>query len=229
MTGPALYPPRTDEQIATDVRRVLVWDTRVEASDITVEVYDRIATLSGSVPSYGARTAAANDAWTTAGVNAVENLLEVSLPVVPPPPGDDVLRSNAEKVLMWYAELDANQIRVNVTDGVVTLHGTVPTHWEKTQAEQIVGGLAGVRRVRDELAVTPTERPADEAVADAVIAALDRNVLVDASRLDVVVEDGVVTLNGSVTSGAQHRVAYDAASRTAGVADVKDHLVVSVE
>ncbi len=218
---------RTDEEIKTDVVEELRWDTRVDASKVQVTVDGGVVTLSGTVPTYGARIAAATDTWSVLGVVRVDNNLTVELPTVPPIPSDDTIRSNAESSLEWNPDVDATNISVEVTAGAVTLRGTVPTHWEKTRAEDVVETLRGVVSVTNELAVVPTESFSDEAIAEDIVSAMERSVLVDAGRVDVTVSDGIVTLKGTVPSASARRAAYRAASRTAGVVNVRNELVVS--
>ena len=52
-----------DEQIKKAVVDMLYWDSRVDASDIHVEVTDGEVTLRGTVPSYATKEAALFDAW----------------------------------------------------------------------------------------------------------------------------------------------------------------------
>lgn len=217
---------RTDEEVKTSVVNELNWDTLVDASKVMVQVNNGIVTLTGTVPTNRARSAAGTDALSVLGVLEVENLLTVELPSVPAMPSDETIRSNAEDTLEWNAVVDAANIGVAVDGGVVTLTGTVPTHWEKTEAEEIVGVLRGVILVKNDLAVVPTEDVSDEIIAEEVVDALERNVLVDAEKVDVSVSRGTVTLQGEVPSGAARIAAFRAASRTAGVLFVQNNLKV---
>ncbi len=49
---------KTDSQIQQDVLRELKWDTRVEETDVGVEVDEAVVTLTGTVSSYAKRMAA---------------------------------------------------------------------------------------------------------------------------------------------------------------------------
>ncbi|MDT8408447.1 MAG: BON domain-containing protein [Wenzhouxiangellaceae bacterium] len=218
--------PMSDEEISTAVADELSWDSRVDASGIQVEVSDGIVTLSGSVPSQTDRTAASADAWGVAGVKQVSNLLAVKLPSEPPIPNDSVIRGNAENTLEWNPNIEAGDIGVSVDAGIVKLFGSVPTHWEKTEAETLVEALHGVTLVENELAVVPTREISDELIADDVIRALDRSAMVDVGAIDVTVRDGRVTLNGEVLNAAARMAAFRAASRTSGVISVENNLGV---
>ena len=217
---------RTDEEIKTAVVNELSWDTLVDASKISVRVDEGMVSLSGTVPTYRSRSAAETDALGILGVLGVENFLTVELPSVPPIPSDTSIRSNAESTLEWNAVLDETNVGIAVNNGIVTLTGTVPTHWEKTEAEELVSTLNGVISVKNELAVVPTEHISDEIIAEDVQAALERSVLVDAEKVDVTVVNGQVTLEGTVPSAAARMAADRIAGRTAGVLNVENNLTV---
>jgi osmotically-inducible protein OsmY len=78
--------------------------------------------------------------------------------------------------------------------GEVTLEGAVPTYWEKIKAEKISLEAAGSTRVINQLAVVPTRDYVDEAIAEDIIAAIDRNINIDAECVNVKVERSVVSL-----------------------------------
>jgi osmotically-inducible protein OsmY len=71
----------------------------------------------------------------------------------------------------------------------------------------------------------PTKKQSDAAIAEAIVAALNRNKWIDPNRIDVVVENGVVTLSGTVMNWAARRGANDIAAYTPGVVDIQDNLV----
>ena len=64
---------RTDSEIKKDVQRELAWDTRVDETDIGVQVRDGIVTLTGTVPSWAKRMAALQAAQRVAGVLDIAN------------------------------------------------------------------------------------------------------------------------------------------------------------
>ena len=59
---------------------------------------------------------------------------------------------------MEYLIPDDN-IKVQVSDGWVTLEGTVEWYYQKEAAERAVRYLRGVKGVINKIAVTPPERP----------------------------------------------------------------------
>ena len=69
----------------------------------------------------------------------------------------------------------------------------------------------------------------DEEILDAVRRRLYEDVWVDIDRIDVEVEDGVVTLRGEVDDFMEARYAWDDAWETEGVRGVINHLTVRVD
>jgi osmotically-inducible protein OsmY len=226
--SPTTNAVRSDEQIKVDVVDELRWDQRVDASRVKVTAIDGGVTLTGSVPTANARLAAGDAAWFVTGVKRVENQLLVELPQVDTMPDDAAIRSRVEQALAWSADLESSNLSVRVSAGVVTLEGTVPTHWEKTRAGQLARGMLGVIAVQNELAVVLSNDLEDEVIAEDIVAALERNVLIDAADVDVTVSLGTVTLAGSVPSAAARQTAEDVASRTLGVVAVRNELLVVV-
>lgn len=69
----------------------------------------------------------------------------------------------------------------------------------------------------------------DEDILDAVRRRLYEDVWVDIDRIDVEVEDGIVTLRGEVDDFMEARYAWDDAWETEGVRGVINHLTVRVD
>jgi hypothetical protein len=72
-------------------------------------------------------------------------------------------------------------------------------------------------------------RRSDERVREEVCDCMTDDPMLDASEITVQVSDGVVTLNGTVTSREQKRRAEDVAERISGVKDVANQLRVARE
>lgn len=215
---------RNDEEIKKDVIQRLTWDDRVEAAKIIVDVKDGKVKLTGSVPSYLARSAAYDDAWTVRGVFSVVDELSVSPPKAP---SDEEIRTRVKDRLTTSPAFETADIDVEVHNGIVKLKGTVDALWKRTSAETITEGLRGVVDVKNELAVVPTGDFVDEDIARRIINTLDRDVRVDAEDVTVNVRNGIVTLTGTVTDRHAREAAYEAALYTTGVKEIHDQLTLS--
>lgn len=217
----------TKEETKKRIVNQLFWDSRVDASEITVDFADGRVVLSGIVPSYIVRRAAESDAYIVEGVNRVENKIQVRYPTAAPQPSDSEIRANILNILSWDASIDAGDISVEVDNGVATLLGSVDTYWKKQRAEEQAIDIGGVTRVVNELTVVPTKRLMDQAIADDIVAALDRNALIDTEAVDVKVENGVVTLSGTVPNWNALQGAEEAATFTSGVVDIINNLIIA--
>ena len=133
---------------------------------------------------------------------------------------DEDVRNDVESEVRWDPDVDATDVVVTVRDGVVTLAGFVRSFSEKWEAESAAKRVAGVRGVTNGLETRlPAigERPDPEIARDAVNALLHE--LPDfAEDIQVVVSDGLLTLEGEVGS-RQNR--QDAAQAVRRVRDVK--------
>jgi len=218
---------RTDQEIKRDLIDELYWDYRVDASDVKAEVSDGKVTLTGTVPSYSARSAAAAAAWGIDGVGGVTNLLTVRFPPTYVVPTDAEIKTSAERTLAWNPDVYSADIDVTVSGGVVRLEGTADAYWKRWKAEDLVSNLNGVVDVENHLAVVPSENFIDRDIAQDIEAALERNQYINAENVTVKVEDGEVTLTGTVSSYYARGKACDAAAFTPGVLTVDNHIVVA--
>jgi osmotically-inducible protein OsmY len=216
----------TEQELSTRIKDQIYWDGRVNAADVGVNVEGGKAVLTGTVPSYRAKMAATEDAWTVAGIETVDNQLRVQYPPTVTVPPDAEITSNVKNSLVWDPDIDSTKIDVTVAEGIATLTGTVDAYWKKFQAENDAYWVTGVIDVVNEIGVVPTDQPIDEAIARDIEAALGRNINVNVEDVTVEVENGVVTLTGTVPTWAAWRAAYNTAIYTSGVVDVVDRLVI---
>jgi osmotically-inducible protein OsmY len=141
---------------------------------------------------------------------------------------DADIQDNVQHELRWDSRVDPADIGVAVTDGVVTLTGTVKSFAERTAAQQAALRVAGVRDLANDVLVQVPGHlvRTDADIAQAVRAALEWDVLVPSDLIQITVSEGVVTLMGAVESGQQVADAERAVGNLAGVQDVVSELVV---
>jgi osmotically-inducible protein OsmY len=212
----------TDLRLQDHVQQELRWDSRLDAADIGVAVQDGIVTLSGLVKTFAESNAAREAAFRVFGVRDVANDIHVKVP-------GSLTRTDAEiaqavrAALEWDITVPSDRIHSSVTEGVVTLIGTVDDWHEVAAAERAVSNLAGVQDVVSELLVHASV--VDSAVVQAEIEeALERRAEREAKRIAVNVHDGTVTVTGTVDSWAEKEAVLGAARGTHGVRVVADHL-----
>jgi osmotically-inducible protein OsmY len=141
-------------------------------------------------------------------------------------PTDAEISSNIENILLWQPNIDSTDINVIVENGWVILRGSVDALWKKARAEELVLGLSGVLGITNELAIVPTKDYADQAIAEDIESAMERNYTIDQNSVDVKVENGRVTLTGSVDSLAAFRRAQRIVQNTLGVVTVDNKLAI---
>jgi len=214
----------SDETIKKAVIDTLYWDSRVNASEVKVEVDNREVTLLGAVPSYSASEAALFDAYRVPGVTNVDNQMMVKFPQRVDVPSDKEIKSNIEVQLSWYDSTRNSDIEVYVEDGKVILKGHVDAYWKKFRAERLISDLIGIKEITNTLTVVPTKAIVDDVIADDIVKEINRNYIVNVNDVDVRVSDGVVTMSGTLSNRVECETALDIASKTFGVKDVVDRL-----
>ena len=216
----------TDAEVHRAVLRELDRDPRVEPTEVGVEVDDGVVTLSGTVTSSAKRLAAQEAAHRAAGALDVANRIEVT-------PASALVRTDTEiaravrRTLEWDAFVPDQRIESTVSNGWVTLEGEVDSWREREDAERAVRSLLGVRGVtnRIRLAGGPARGGTGEARA-AIQEALARHAERVASRIEVTVTDGKVTLTGRVGSWSEKQTALDGARSAPGIDLVEEQLTV---
>jgi osmotically-inducible protein OsmY len=214
---------KTDPQIQQQVLKELVWDPRVEETEVGVSVQHGVVTLSGTVTSWAKRMAAQEAAHRVAGV------LDVANDVIVKVPGgfgrsDTEIAHAVRNALEWDVFVPDKDIQSTASNGWVTLTGTVETVSEREDAARAVRNLTGVSGVENQITVRQP-RVAPERIRAAIEEALERRAEREARRIDVTVSpDGEVTLAGRVHSWAEREAVVASARYLRGVHTVRDHL-----
>lgn len=115
-------------------------------------------------------------------------------------------------------------IDIQVSDGTVTLNGTVGSLSHLRLAEALTWWTAGCQAVDNRLEVSPPEEDNDGELADAVLMVLEKDPLVHASQLLISIKDRIVTLDGYVASQEEKHLAVMDAWCVPGVEDVIDQI-----
>jgi osmotically-inducible protein OsmY len=215
---------KTDSQIKSDVLNELKWDSRVDETDVGVQVKEGIVTLVGSVDVYAKKIAAREAAHRVHGVLDVVDELQVKVARIGAPTDTDIARA-VRDALEWDAFVPDEKITSTVSLGIVTLEGVVPTWSQRADAERVVRGLAGVRGVINQLTVMAKAVDSSRIKAD-IEEALERQAEREARRIGVSVKDGVVMLTGRVRSWVEKDTIDRVVGFATGVRRVDDRLIV---
>ena len=113
---------------------------------------------------------------------------------------DTQLQSSVLAELKWRPSVDSAHIGVTADDGVVTLTGQVQHYTEKLAAENAAKDVLGVKGIANDIKVEPegSLKQSDKDIAAAAIGALKWDYEVPDGNVKVVVNDGWVTLDGTV-------------------------------
>ena len=136
---------------------------------------------------------------------------------------DTEIAQAVRHALEWDVFVPDDKITSSVSDGWVTLAGTVERWSQRRDAERAVRNLTGVKGVVNRITMTATQ-PVTQDVRKAIEQALERRAEREARRIRVDVHDGIATLTGPVHSWAERKSLVAAARFTPGVLDVEDHL-----
>ena len=141
---------------------------------------------------------------------------------------DSQLQQDVMAELKWEPAVHAEQIGVEVKNGVVTLDGEVSSFMEKWNAERAAQRVHGVKALAVEMKVKLSEFGTR---TDTDIAESARNILgwtnsLPADAVKVLVEGGWLTLSGDVEWQYQRQVAADCVRDLTGVIGVSNQIAV---
>ncbi|UEL25770.1 BON domain-containing protein [Pseudomonas fluorescens] len=141
---------------------------------------------------------------------------------------DKQLKNDILAELRWEPSVNAEQIGVEVKDGVVTLAGHVDSFVEKWAAEKAAKKVSGVRALAVEMDVKlPSLSQRNDAdIARSADSALEWTTYLPRNSIKIQVEGGWVTLDGDVEWEYQRRAALSAVRNLMGVKGINNNIVI---
>src|SRR6202046_2287462 len=135
---------------------------------------------------------------------------------------DSEIERDVKEELQWNPDLNATDIGVSVSKGVVTLTGFVKRYFDRVEAETAAKRVAGVVGVANDIEVRlPNfdERP-DPKIARDAVSVLRAQLPLSSEHIKVIVKNGEVILEGEVEWQIQKHAAENAVRRIKGVKNV---------
>lgn len=213
----------TDRELQQNVQNALDWEPSIESTEIGVSVDNGIVTLRGDVHSYAEKSAAERVALRVYGTKAVANDINIRL-ISRYERTDTEIAQAAVSALKWNTMVPADKVNLAVSNGWITLTGTVDWQYQRHAAERTVRDLMGVKGVTNNITLKPHVQAGD--VQSKIEAAFKRSAEIDARRVNVTASDGTIILSGNVRSWAERQEAERAAWAAPGVTRVEDRITV---
>ncbi|WP_313079926.1 molecular chaperone OsmY [Atlantibacter sp.] len=149
-----------DSAITAKVKAALVDDENIKSTDISVETDKKVVTLSGFVESQAQAEQAVKVAKGVEGVDSVSDKLHVrdgksesKTDSAKGYAGDAATTSEIKAKFLADDIVPSRKVKVETTDGVVQLSGTVESKAQSERAESIAKAIDGVKSVKNDLKV----------------------------------------------------------------------------
>lgn len=258
-----------DKQLAQQVQQQL--QKQLPQANIHVMASQGTITLHGSVQDQNQKQQAEQAAKNISGVKDVQNQINVGdFPALGYIPGQDRQRQQmgrqpggvsdavlAHQIAMQLQQqldtdqvvhvMDPQAIYIHVSQGTVTLHGSVQDQNQSQQAEQIIQNIRGVQNVQNELEVAGQQwqqqqmgqQTGQQPMGQQQMTASDRQLSQQVQQrlqqqlrqanINVMASQGTVTLQGSVQDQNQKQQAEQIARSIPGVQNVRNNITVGGE
>ncbi len=219
---------RYDSGIKAQVTQQLA--KKSDFRNLQASTEDGIVTLSGTVNLYQQKLDAAKKARKVDKVQGVRNLVAVSSSS---PDAD--LQANLQRKLHYdrigYDNL-FNFVDVSVKNGVATLNGETRTEIGRDSALALANSMPGVKDVVDNVKVAPVSG-FDDQIRIGAVRAIYRDPILGryagdpAKPIRIVVDNGKLSLYGTVATAADKQIAGMRANQVFGVFSVQNNLEVA--
>jgi hyperosmotically inducible periplasmic protein len=219
---------RYDDQIQTTVSQKLA--AKREFNNVKASVAEGIVTLTGSVDLYQGKLDAAKVARKAAHAQGVRNLVDVAGPNVPDAQLQEKLAKKLRYVRVGY-DITFDYFALGVKDGVVTVEGQDRTGLGRDEALFDIATTPGVKDVIDNVSLEPVSQFDDGLRLRALRVIYGDSVLskyaIDPARpIRIIVDNGHLTLYGSVDNKMDKEVAGIRANQLFGAFSVDNKLQV---
>jgi len=228
----AVFASSTDGQIE-DAAKASYNFRAVLDNHVKAKSDNGVVTLSGTVQDDDQKALAEDTVKNLPGVVAVVNNVKVASE--PAEHSDAWLAVKIRTDLLFHANVSATATKVDVSNGMVLLTGTVDSQAQKDLTEAYVKDIQGVVSVTNNLVVKDSQNgmssSASTSIDDASITSQVKFELLDhkstsAIKTKVTTKDGVVMISGEAANDAEKDLVTKLATGIRGVRSVDNEMTV---
>jgi osmotically-inducible protein OsmY len=214
---------RTDAELKNDVLAELAYEPGVNISDIGVRVQAGAVTLNGSVTSYREKWNAVSATKRVTGVCAIADDIGVKLSASLIRTDGEIAAAVANQI-SWPSPVPKGAVQVVVRDGWLTLEGELECGHQRSDVQNNVQFLTGVKGVTNLITIKSSVSTAK--VKNLIETAFERSALLDADQIEVETTGTAITLRGKVRNHAERDEAERVAWAAPGVSSVDNKIDV---
>ena len=227
-------PPRKDPDLQKQIWARVKQDPVLPSDIVNVVVLDGVVNLVGSVGSLAEKRSAVQDATVDGVLYVDDSSLRIdpeihdTLPVTDTVTGlgDASIAIHVRDSFFKDPRVNPSSVQILVENGTVILSGSVDDLAAQSAALSDTRNSVGVRRVVNQIQVSPPQNITDSQIKQGVRQVLTLDPLLKHGQVTTRVDDGVVTLSGTVPSGFERSFVEDDASRIAGVIAIDNRLKI---
>jgi osmotically-inducible protein OsmY len=207
-----------------EIKNRLAWNNEIDESQIDVSVTDGIATLKGCVSTYPEKVLAEIESSMVQGIDTVNNEIEVTSSEKEGEQSDTDVEEAMYCLLDANSEINPNDVKVFVKDGIISLEGKVNSLWKRNTIMKMASQIKGVNSIKNKILVRSSKKISDDKIRDLISESLRNSVRIDSENVKLKVKDGVVTVSGVVSAFVEYEAIIDIIISTNGVTEIENQL-----
>ena len=141
---------------------------------------------------------------------------------------DVTIKESILEEITWDNQVSVLDLDVQVEDGIVTLHGTVPNFNSRRRLEKDVLAIDGVKDITNNISIdfSGVAETSDDKIRDFIIELLEWNSLIPDLKIEIRVNDGFVKVEGSVDYLWKKDYVENIIAQVRSVKGIHNHLTV---
>jgi osmotically-inducible protein OsmY len=207
-----------------EIKNRLAWNNEIDESQIDLSVIDGIATLKGCVSTYPEKVLAEIESSMVQGIDTVRNEIEVISSEKVRGQSDTDVEEAMYCLLDANSEINPNDVKVFVKDGIISLEGKVNSLWKRNTIRKMASQIKGVNSIKNKILVRTSKEIPDDKIGDLISKSLRNSVRIDSKNVKLKVKDGVVTVSGVVSSFVEYDAIIEIIISTNGVTEIENQL-----